>query len=133
MRIAIELNISLANFILGRNLKDNTILYVKLGKVFVAGYSQTPITHTGWWVDGYGALPTATQETRSHRSEDQEAIDLLKGAGIAYKLVDLSNCSFSARLRSKIMGVKETPTLILNDKKIRGFENIKKVLQGIKP
>ena len=114
-------------------MKDNIVLYVKSKKVFVAGYSQTPITHTGWWIDGYGALPTATQVTRSHKSEDQEAIDLLKVAGTAYKLVDLSNCSFSARLRSKIMEVNETPILILNGKKIRGLENIKKVLQGIKP
>jgi glutaredoxin len=114
-------------------LKDNIVLYVKSEKAFVPGYSESPITHTGWWIDGHGALPTAAQVIRSYRSEDQEAIDLLKRAGIAHKLVDLSNCSFSARLKSKMMGVNETPTLILNDKKIRGFESIKKLLQGIKP
>jgi len=113
-------------------LKGNILLYVRSEKGFFVEYSQTPTTHTGWWVDGYGALPMTTQITYNYKPEDQEAANLLKEAGITYKLIDLSNCSLKARLTAKISGINETPTLVFYHKKIKGIENIKQALQGIK-
>jgi len=105
---------------------------VRSEKVFTIKHGQMPAVHTGWWVDSYGALPMATQVTYKYKQEEEEAVNLLKEAGIAYRLVDLSNCSFTVLLKAKISGINEEPTLVLNHKKIKGIENIKKFLQELK-
>ncbi|MDI6805569.1 MAG: hypothetical protein QMD20_02765 [Candidatus Bathyarchaeia archaeon] len=62
-----------------------------------------------------------TQVTYNYKPEDQKAVDLLKENGIACKVVDLSDCSFMIRLKAKMSGINETPTLILNGVKIKRF------------
>jgi len=114
-------------------LENNVLLYVRSEKVFTIKHGQMPAVHTGWWVDSYCALPMATQVTYKHKQEDDEAVNLLKEAGIAYRLVDLSNCSLIVWLKAKMSGINEKPTLILNHKKITGIENIKKFLQELNP
>lgn len=74
----------------------------------------------------------STRTICNYKSEDQKAIDILKEAGIAYKLIDLSDCPFTVRLKAKIGGINETPTLILKNIKIEGIENVSQVLQETK-
>jgi len=130
--LATKLNNLIKKFYSRGKLKDNILLYVKSKKVSIIGYSQAPTVHTGWWVDGYGYHPLATRTTHNYKPEDQEAASLLKEAEIAYKLVDLSYCSFMVRLKARVQRIDETPTLILNNKKIRGIGDIKQALQGTK-
>jgi len=63
--------------------------------------------------------------------EDQESINLLNQARIANNLIDLTQCGLATRLKAKISRI-ETPTLILNDTRIVGVENIKRVLKNVK-
>ena len=104
-------------------LKNNAILYVKSEKIQMAQYSEGVPGHpcTGAY--------RATQTMHNYKPEDQKAIDLLKEAGVPHQLVDLSECSAAARLKAKITGINETPTLLMNGKKIKGVENISQALQ----
>ena len=63
--------------------------------------------------------------------KDKQAKELLDKNGIKYKLIDLSGCPLRIRLKAKITGINETPTLILNGEKIKGIENIKRAVQII--
>jgi len=111
---------------MGLDLKYNPVLYVKSEKI--------PLVEYGEGVPGHPctiALRT-TQTIYNYKSEDQKAMDLLKEAGIAYKLVDLSDCSFTTQLKAKIIGVNKTPTMVLNNRKIKGAQNIRHVLEEIK-
>jgi glutaredoxin len=62
------------------------------------------------------------------KPEDQEAIGILRKNGITFKIVDLSQSTHVKRFVLKISGMR-TPTLIINDKKLVGLENIKKVME----
>ena len=67
------------------------------------------------------------------KPEDEEAINLLNEAGIGYKLVDLSDCPFTVRMKAKILGINKTPTLVLgNGEKIKGIRNIRQAILKIK-
>jgi len=107
-------------------LKDNPVLYIKSEKIPIIEHTQGVSGHpcTGGF--------RATQTIYNYKPEDQKAIDLLKEAGIDHKIIDLSDCPFTDQLKAKITGVNETPTLVFNDRKIKGAENIKQVLQEIK-
>ena len=107
-------------------MKDNTVLYVKSEKTSTFEHSRPVADHYCTDAD------RATQTIYTYKPEDQMAIDLLKEAGIVHKLIDLSNCPFSVRLKVIISRINETPALILNDRKIKGIENIRQVLQEIK-
>jgi glutaredoxin len=104
-------------------LKNNVILYVKSEKIQMTQYSEAVHGHpcTGAY--------RATQTMRNYKPEDQKAIDLLKEAGLSHQLVNLSECSAAARLKAKLTGVNETPTLLLKGKMIKGAENISQALQ----
>jgi len=108
-------------------MSDNIVLYVKSEKIPIVQHTQAVPGHPCT-----GAF-RAAQTIYNLKPEDQQAFDLLQEAGVSYKLVDLSNCSFSTQLKAKITGVNETPTLILNGQKIKGTENIKQALKGAKP
>lgn len=105
---------------------DNLILYVKSEKIPIVRYSEGVTGHacTGAY--------RATQTDCIYKPEDKEALDLLKEVGTTYKLIDLSDCPFSTQLKAKITGVNETPTLVLNGRKIKGSQNIKQALHKIK-
>jgi len=108
-------------------LKNNIILYVKSEKIPLIDISECIPGHP------CGEQPRkAVQVLQNYKAEDQEAIDILKEAGVVFKLVDLSICSFTTRLKAKMSRIDRTPTLVLNDRKIRGIANIKKALQEIK-
>lgn len=106
---------------------DSAILYVRSKEISLgespglAGHHGHVATYTG---------PTAAGPNCYCDSQDQEAINLLNRSGIAYKLVDLSKCSFALRLKVKLSGWK-TPTMMCSEKKVVGMENIKQALKEI--
>ena len=105
-------------------MEDKIILYVKSRKISVGQYSEGVPGHpcTGWG---------ATRAVYCYKQQDQEVIDLLEKAGIAYKLADLSRCDATTQLKCRITGLSETPTLIFHGRKIKGLENIRRVLQKV--
>lgn len=107
-------------------MESNILLYVKSEKIPIVQYTEGLSGHP------CTAAFRATQVTYNYKPEDQKAMDLLEKAGIAYEVVDLSDCSFIMQLKAKIFGINETPTLILNGVKIKGLENIKRALQEIR-
>lgn len=108
-------------------MKDNASLYVKSTKIPASvGYSRPVPDHS--CTDAFVAI----QIIHCYEYEDQKAIDLLKESGITHELIDLSNCPFTVRLKAKIRRINETPTLIWNDEKIIGPENIQRLLEKIK-
>ncbi|MCJ7631732.1 hypothetical protein MUP77_04950 [Candidatus Bathyarchaeota archaeon] len=106
---------------------DSAILYVRSKEISLgespklAGHHGHVATYTG---------PTAAGPNCYYDSQDQEAINLLNRSGIAYKLVDLSKCTFALRLKVKLSGWK-TPTMMCSEKKVVGMENIKQALKEI--
>jgi glutaredoxin len=105
-------------------VKNQIILYVKSEKIPVVQYSDGVPGHpcTGWG---------ANRPVYCYKQQDQEAINLLEKAGIAYERVDLSKRDVETRLKARITGLNETPTLIFHGRKIKGLENIKQVLQKV--
>ena len=74
----------------------------------------------------------AKEIVKKFKPEDEEAINLLNEAGIDYKLVDLSDCPFTVRIKAKILGINKTPTLVLgNGEKIEGVRNIRQAILKI--
>lgn len=58
--------------------------------------------------------------------EDQEAIEFLKDRDVSFNLTDLSKHSFLTRLKAKMSGINQTPTLILdNGTKLKGITQIR--------
>jgi glutaredoxin len=106
-------------------VKDKIILYVKSEKILTVQYREGLAGHP------CTAAYRATSTVPCFKQQDQEAIDLLEKAGIAYERVDLSNRDFTTQLKARITGLNETPTLIFHNKKIKGLENIRRVLQKI--
>jgi glutaredoxin len=106
-------------------VKDKVILFVKSEKIPVVQYSEGVPGHpcTGAY--------RATSIVPCYKQQDQEAIDLLEKAGVAYERVDLSVHDATTRLKARITGLNETPTLIFHGRKIKGLENIKRVLQRV--
>ncbi|MEM4703836.1 MAG: hypothetical protein QXJ02_02050, partial [Candidatus Bathyarchaeia archaeon] len=102
------------------------ILYIKSEKISIVEYVEGIPGHpcTGAY--------RATQTVHSYKPQDREANDLLEESGVAYKLVDLCNCSFLMQLKAKLDGVNETPTLVFKGKKIKGLEQIKQALREVK-
>lgn len=103
----------------------NLVLYVKSKKITLGSSSSFNIDHHGSVIS---TSPVTIQKFRNYSEEDQEAISLLEEARMVYTLVDLTENSFIMRLKAKISGIK-TPTLILDNKKIVGVENIKQALR----
>jgi hypothetical protein len=106
-------------------VKNEIILYVKSEKISTVHYSEGVAGHP------CTAAYRATSIVPCYKQQDQEAIDLLEKARIAYERVDLSSQNVTTRLKAKIMGLNETPTLIFHDRKIKGLENIRRVLQKV--
>jgi glutaredoxin len=106
-------------------VKDKLILYVKSEKIPTVQYSEGVPGHP------CTAAYRATSTVHCYKQEDQEAIDLLEKAGIAYERVDLSSRDVTTQLKAKITGLNETPTLIFQGRKIKGLENIRRVLQKV--
>jgi glutaredoxin len=111
-------------------VKDKVILYVKSEKISVVQYSGDV---SGGRCVRYApsSAQAATSTMHCYGQQDKEAIDLLEKAGIAHKLVDLSSHEFTTRLKARIAGLNETPTLIFYGRKIKGLENIRRLLQKV--
>jgi len=105
---------------------DNITLYVKSEKIPIVQYSEGITGHpcTGAY--------RVKEIIKNFKPEDKEAMELLDQAQINYKLVDLSDCPFTVQLKAKILGINETPTLILGDEKIKGVQNIRQIISQIK-
>jgi len=105
---------------------DNITLYVKSEKIPIVQYSEGITGHpcTGAY--------RVKEIIKNFKPEDKEAMELLDQAQINYKLVDLSDCPFTVQLKAKILGINETPTLILGDEKIKGVQNIRQIIFQIK-
>jgi len=98
------------------------ILFVKSERIPMVQYSEGLLGHpcTGAY--------RATSIVFCYKQQDQEAIDLLEKAGVAYELADLSRGDTATRLKAKIAGLNECPMLIFRGRAIKGLENIKQVL-----
>lgn len=105
---------------------SNVTLYIKSEKIPVMRYSEG--------LHGHPCIATdrAPQTFYNNKPEDQNAMALLKEAGITHRIVDLSDCSFTVQLKAKIIKVNDTPTLVLNGRKIKGLENIKQALHEVR-
>jgi hypothetical protein len=107
-------------------MTSNILLYVKSEKISIVQHAE----------DIYGhpcVIPyRGAQTLYNYKLEDQKAIGLLEAAGTNHQIIDLSNCSFTTQLMAKIKGINETPTLIMNGRKIEGLESITQILQEIK-
>jgi hypothetical protein len=103
-------------------VKDKITLYVKSEKISMVQYSEGLAGHT------CTAAYRATRTEPCYKQQDQEAIDLLEKAGIAYERVDLSSRDVKTQLKARITGLNETPTMIFHGRKIKGLENIRRVL-----
>jgi glutaredoxin len=104
----------------------NILLYVKSGKVFIVPRTEGIYGHP------CSGARKAAQTFHNYKPEDQKAIDLLKEAGQNLQIIDLTNCSFATQLMAKMKGINETPTLVMNGRKIKGLENIAQILLEIK-
>lgn len=107
-------------------MADNITLYVKSDRVPIVRHSESISGHPCT-----GAYRT-DQIIYSFNQQDRESMDILEEAGITYRLVDLSDCSFMDQLKAKLKGINETPTLVLDDEKIKGPKNIRQVTKEIK-
>lgn len=106
-------------------MKKSVILYVKSEKIPIVEYQEGIPGHP--CSGGY----RATKIEHNYKPEDQKAVTLLKDSGTSHEIIDLSDCSFIIQMKAKILGINETPTLIIGDEKIKGVENIRKALQKI--
>jgi hypothetical protein len=104
-------------------MTGDTTLYVKSSKTSTVEYSRPIADHS--CTDVF----LASKVMYSYTPEDQQCMELLKDAGIPHELIDLSSCSFQARLKAKITGLDETPTLVFKGEKIKGLQAIRQVLQ----
>jgi hypothetical protein len=111
-------------------VKDKILLYVKSEKIPTVHYSSDA-SSSSCVRYAPSSANTATGTLHSYEKQDQEAIDLLQKAGIAYELVDLALLHVTTRLKARVTGLNETPTLILHSRKVKGLENIKRVLQKV--
>ena len=111
---------------------EHVILYVKSKKISMGdsdvSYPTQSLTSHGYI---FGPYTGKAKVIVNYLPEDQESINLLNQARIAYKLIDLTRCGFLTRLKADISRI-ETPTLILDDTRIVGVENIKRVLKNVK-
>jgi glutaredoxin len=112
--------------ILGYTVKNrNVYLYVKSEKVYVTEYTMPHQSGGGHWCSaGY----RAQQTLRCLNENEQKAKQLLESAAINYKIIDLGESSFLTKIKAKLKGVNETPTLIFGNRKIEGIENIQNFL-----
>lgn len=108
-------------------MKDNITLYVKSEEIPIVQFSEGIPGHP------CTAAYRVKEIVKNLKPEDKEAIELLNGAKVDYKLVDLSECPFTVQLKAKILGINETPTLVFGTgEKIKGVQNIKQVIIKIK-
>lgn len=56
---------------------------------------------------------------------------MLENVGLRYTLIDLGSAGVAARIKAKIDGVNSTPTLIYKEHKLKGVQQITKMLQTI--
>lgn len=115
-------------------MEDYPTLYVRSEKVYTTQYSSLFRNQDFWTLvhDIPVGASKASQTMKNYKMQDKEAMDLLEKLGIHFNLVDLSNCSLVFKLKTKITRINETPTLVLNNTKIKGIQNIKEALHEIK-
>jgi len=100
------------------------ILYLKSEKFDLVEYTVPNWGH--WCSAGYRSKGTEF----FYKKDDAEAKTLIESSKLKTlcEIVDLSNCNFLFRMRAKLIGVNETPTLVVDDKKYKGLEEIRKFL-----
>ena len=107
-------------------LSNRLVLYVKSEKIFRTQYSEGVPGHP------CTAANRASEIVCDYKPRDKEAMDFLEKEGILYRLIDLSNCSIMFNLKAKMLGLNETPTLVLSGRRIKGTKNIESVIHEIK-
>jgi glutaredoxin len=103
-------------------VKERPVLFVKSEKVEQLEYTVPNFGHY------CSAAYRATVTNCAFCEEDQKAIELLEKAGISYVLVDLEQASTAMRLKTRVRGIKTTPTLVYEGKKI---ETLKRIMSTI--
>ena len=63
-------------------------------------------------------------------AEDTRAVNLLRKSGIRFEKVDLSG-SLKAKFVARVRGVAETPTLLVQDSRLKRYEGVTAISQYI--
>jgi len=108
---------------------ENPVLYVRSKKTTTGDSRFAYPAHPHGY--NFGAFLGSARTIVNYLPEDQEAIKLLSQTEIRYKLIDLTHCPLTTRLKARISRMK-TPTFIFKEKKIVGVENIKQALGDFK-
>jgi len=106
-------------------VKERPILFVKSEKVEQLEYTVPNFGH--YCSAGYRATGTNCALCE----EDQKAIELLEKAGISYVLVDLGQASTAMRLKTRIRGIKTTPTLVYEGQKLEKLQRIMLTIESV--
>jgi len=107
----------------GKFMSENVILYVKSEKFEQVEYTMPH--HDHWCSAGYRVIRTDYVLDE----EDSKAIELLERSGLQFKIVDLSLENALTRLKAKIEGTNETPTLVYRGQKLKGLRQIAEALE----
>ena len=80
-------------------------------------------------VESMGAAHTTTDYAEgstfaSLPAEDARAVNLLRKSGVKFEKVDLSG-SLKAKVVARIRGVAGTPTLLVQDNRLRRYEGVR--------
>ena len=107
------------------------LLYVRSTRTSEAEKPPIVLDHFGIYYDPTSDSRTAfaRETTNSYSSEEQFCIELLQRTGCLHEVIDLSNCSLLARFKARMAGLSKTPLLVLDNKRIRGLENIREFLK----
>jgi len=102
---------------------SNMRLYVKSLKQDLVEYTMPH--HEHWCSAGYRSTQTLTSLT----DEDREALNLIESLGVKCEVIDLAEAGISEKLKARFLGLNQTPTLVIGNKKIQGINNIRKQIQ----
>lgn len=117
-----------------RKAQERILLFVRSVRVDKAGTVFGAKTHS--WPSLYGYYRGNTEHTDptttsiSFSQQDEVAIGLLRKAGVSFDMVDLSS-GVRARLSARPRGVRETPTLLVENGSPRRYEGAKAIAKFV--
>lgn len=104
---------------------QSIVLYLKSEKYDLIGYDLA--------VPGHGCSGAYRSKGTEFvfKEDDAEAKLLMENCEprLAFEAVDLTQCSFLKRLQAKFAALNKTPTLVVDGRKYRGLEDIRKFLE----
>jgi glutaredoxin len=106
-------------------VKERPVLFVKSEKTERLEYTVPNFGHY------CSAAYRATGTDCAFCEEDQKAIELLERAEISYVLVDLGQASAAVRFKARMRGIKTTPTLVYEGRKLEKLQQIMLVIGSV--